>query len=1818
MRQGERIGAEGAVFLNCSGYSLFYTNPDDIVRVSDYHSPHCLLMVNNNLGDSYRDSIKEVTQQLEELAASAKRRGDENNPYFYLKTDPGGQLMFTNPRIYRSFHNPNVRYRTIEVHATRSYKVPDISTSLFRDHGYHTAEFDIPYRERAMLDLQGDGRIWILDTGGKPVELKVFAYDIETSKYDINQITMVGWAEFTITYRAERKPDGSCDFEILHLPDWKEVDIEQVVMPNLADELDVLINLLYMFDRNHIIVGHNIMAFDNKQVIDRLKWFIEEEHDEFAKRPADEQKFVKQFIRSKTKQGNIFFYGDMQDTIDIYPLSFDTYYAAKLLYKFLPAFNLKFLAQNFNFDVKEVEGRERIYLDANSISIDTPEETEMTLAYNKDDVREQIALTIQLIGDAMRLSHLTGMAFNDILPAGTTKVWDYMSHMRAHIGRRIMPSIVPAAKMCEEIFHKFGSYDGTKPWTKKTLTDRARKAMNQPDAPSDKLLKLMKYGYEAPDYILYPHLIYNPYHKNTVHITTDLKCQCKECNEAMQRRPVNLKLCRCKFCNDLRRKFPGGFPIKGSRQAHVDFMVDELRGHGHEEPMDELERMVVNSKGFREFNIGYHFPGGMTLHPDWDDVRSHFKIWWNIIIADVGAMYPANLRAENIGGDTTRWADPRHYEIDGITLRPKSSSPYRLAKETYRWVWLRRIRQDIISNFMVGIHHEELHGSEQYKELSKEYSFVREGYLVAVVIDDDPGGVSQAMRAVLDVTGMLKELKFQMAKPDSGASDLEKSQIKNAYQSMKALRNSGSVDGSRELLLMDPLDNYTRLRADELFDMFDADVYTDDRGDVLFEVKDVESFGWKAVAVNDAGTVCVRPLKKVMRHYYAGDMVYVRTVIGETIVTPNHSIYDIGKGSIHKIEAGNEPERAVSVVSLPNRQVDTVIDWLDMIDDTPFFVFMKDCFDWPDYIPRTDVKRNVSYSSHRSGHYIKWKLEDCPEIDRLSDSQKDDLRIGKTGKSMIPCRVTIDEELARLLGYYAAEGWINAYERATSVSHSVSLCSADEEMLDYYCSIMERRFELPTYKVKRNDERRDSTFFQASWYCEPLAYLFEILVGRSCENKTVPDIIINASDDVKKAFICGVIDGDGYATEDRCSRPVRSIRKHPSKAYSDYTYWQIASNSFSLLFGIRIMLAQLGATCGLNYDKQGGGQLYNIAERPYRSRVLNDVISNPVREASMHHPSGTYVYDLEVGGVHNYLDSSLMLLENTHGILTSPNVSCRQFCLAGGARITTLGQLVLNDCLDNFDKVNARKIYGDSVTGGRQIRIRFGDLVRSATFDELWDYLSSMFTVEVRGHNEYIQLNGTYEVETFNINTKKVEWGKVDYITRHPYDGNTVRIVVGEGNRVCSTEVTTQHSVFDVKGREIDAGELTVGSRVLVMSKDRSSAVSGEVRALTLGSTTGPVYDLSVRGTPRFFDAEGVALHNTDGIYTACSKDAASVELVKALFELDQAGEDFVPPENVEQTVKLINSKWQAILSYPDYALDIEDHHGMMLVKHKNYMTFDVIKDKETGKPIEMKIGFKGNNFKSSDKPPVVMDQLKEIMLEVVRENCLWHDEEEEFVRVRSDIKTKARTKIEALPIEDVPMKKLSFTQKVRPRSTYAEGEKECPACDGMGCEYCDDTGKKLSIFAARSGAFRRLFYSENPFVSTISVKCVVCNNPLPYIYKPSKSASKPLAYMWPIEAIEESDEAREMSGGIDYDWYKAACFAYIKGAFDFDDWANEPWICKSMQRTLDGNVKLSVALRTKPKSVKHLMVPGNSRFMKLIKEGEAVEDEIIERLDPF
>jgi DNA polymerase elongation subunit (family B) len=50
----------------------------------------------------------------------------------------------------------------------------------------------------------------------------------------------------------------------------------------------------------------------------------------------------------------------------------------------------------------------------------------------------------------------------------------------------------------------------------------------------------------------------------------------------------------------------------------------------------------------------------------------------------------------------------------------------------------------------------------------------------------------------------------------------------------------------------------------------------------------------------------------------------------------------------------------------------------------------------------------------------------------------------------------------------------------------------------------------------------------------------------------------------------------------------------------------------------------------------------------------------------------------------------------THGILVAVNVSCRQFNVWGGANITTIGQRILHESLEDFEAKGIRVVYGDT------------------------------------------------------------------------------------------------------------------------------------------------------------------------------------------------------------------------------------------------------------------------------------------------------------------------------------------------------------------------------------------------------------------------------------------------------------------------------------------------------------------------------------------
>jgi len=189
----------------------------------------------------------------------------------------------------------------------------------------------------------------------------------------------------------------------------------------------------------------------------------------------------------------------------------------------------------------------------------------------------------------------------------------------------------------------------------------------------------------------------------------------------------------------------------------------------------------------------------------------------------------------------------------------------------------------------------------------------------------------------------------------------------------------------------------------------------------------------------------------------------------------------------------------------------------------------------------------------------------------------------------------------------------------------------------------------------------------------------------------------------------------------------------------------------------------------------------------------------------------------------------------------------------------------------------------------------------------------------------------------------------------------------------------------------------------------------------------------------------------------------------------------------------------------------------MIFVKHKNYLIFD-------SKDNKIEMITKGNNFKGSDKADIARKTLKKIMIEVLKENPTWKDEEKARESVKNSIMNKTKDIVSKLDLSSVDLDDLTLVQSVQPAKRYKLNQ------DGS-----------ISVFGKRSQALEKLI--GQPIKSRVKLKFVVTKKPLPEIPKPSKSGVKPIDYMYPVDFLKNKNE-------IDLDWYKKMIENYIQGAF--------------------------------------------------------------------
>jgi DNA polymerase elongation subunit (family B) len=446
--------------------------------ISDLHKPYFLVFCpkERSIDSARKELIKKwEDNKLSDIALS--------------KIEKIGEI-----ESYRSFWDFEIGRKIFKVYTKKSYFVPEVSNYLFFNHNLYTAEHDIPYQQRALVDLAAAKKTWLFDTNGDQKKVKVLIYDIETTEFGTGKdnipIDIIGFSNFDITFESYKNLDNEeFSFDILDCPsNWQDMDINQLVSPNIDEEINNLSSFCETLSKYDIISGHNIIGFDNLHVYNRVNWIIKSHNDNIS---IDMKKTFQNFLNKYSRPDKSFYFGVNSEAVQFYPCSLDTYLGVRKFYSFLNDFSLKSVAPFLGINLKN-----RLILTPAQIKID-----DRTLKYNKQDVQEQIGVTLNLIQQALPLAFTTCMPFDMLLSSGAVSMWDHMSLIRGAVQNKIMPPICRVLSTSQTLLKYFKDCN--------TREEIVRQSKKRKEQLSKDFVRVIKYGEEMPKWMEDPYVIYN-------------------------------------------------------------------------------------------------------------------------------------------------------------------------------------------------------------------------------------------------------------------------------------------------------------------------------------------------------------------------------------------------------------------------------------------------------------------------------------------------------------------------------------------------------------------------------------------------------------------------------------------------------------------------------------------------------------------------------------------------------------------------------------------------------------------------------------------------------------------------------------------------------------------------------------------------------------------------------------------------------------------------------------------------------------------------------------------------------------------------------------------------------------------------------------------------------------------------------------------------------------------------------------------------------------------------------------------------------------
>lgn len=282
----------------------------------------------------------------------------------------------------------------------------------------------------------------------------------------------------------------------------------------------------------------------------------------------------------------------------------------------------------------------------------------------------------------------------------------------------------------------------------------------------------------------------------------------------------------------------------------------------------------------------------------------------------------------------------------------------------------------------------------------------------------------------------------------------------------------------------------------------------------------------------------------------------------------------------------------------------------------------------------TKIKHVYRHKVRKKGYRILTRkgFVECTEDHSLVingvETRPSELKVGDR-ISLVPykakSKISVDSELGWLFGFFIAEGTSGTYEYDKNTKYSWRIVNQDKKILQRAQKILQRHLGFATTII---DIRKSS----ATYGLVPKGnYKLVVDYFRAfCyhgEEKCVPQIILNADVVAKKAFLNGLLDGDGNTDENGLT-----VLDHIHK---------------TVLSGMILMLEQIGMEYSLQIrkDKKNVCRLRLIRDKKDSRIKQSDVI----KKIETFNING-YVYDLETKNHHFCGGLGNILLHNTDSL----------------------------------------------------------------------------------------------------------------------------------------------------------------------------------------------------------------------------------------------------------------------------------------------------------------------------------------------------------------------------------------------------------------------------------------------------------------------------------------------------------------------------------------------------------------------------------------